>query len=308
MAVLVDPPRWPAHGTHFGHLVSDHSLDELHAFARSAGLPPRAFDHDHYDVPLARRDDLIAQGALAVTSTELLRRLVAGGLRVRPKDRTPRRPAARIAVLAAWDRLAPLLPDPATGVRDHLLERWNEPERVYHDLRHLAQCLRALDQLADGAPIDRTVLLAAWFHDAVHNGEPGADEQASADLALDLLGGSLPSAEVTEVARLVLGTIRHEPEPGDRAAELLTDADLSVLGLNRGRYHVYVRDVREEYARYDDEQFRLGRLQVVDDLLGRQQLFRTDGGRRLWQDSARVNLSEERRRLLDAGRDPVALS
>ena len=78
MAVLVDPPRWPAHGTQFGHLVSDTSLDELHAFARAAGLPARAFDHDHYDVPVARYADLVAQGALEVSSTELLRRLVAG--------------------------------------------------------------------------------------------------------------------------------------------------------------------------------------------------------------------------------------
>ena len=105
MAVLVDPPRWPAHGTQFGHLVSDTSLDELHAFARAAGLPARAFDHDHYDVPVARYADLVAQGALEVSSTELLRRLVAGGLRVRPGDRTPRRAAAREALPAAWQRL-----------------------------------------------------------------------------------------------------------------------------------------------------------------------------------------------------------
>ena len=46
--ILIDPPAWPAHGTHFGHLVSDASLDELHAFARRTGLPHRGFDHDHY--------------------------------------------------------------------------------------------------------------------------------------------------------------------------------------------------------------------------------------------------------------------
>lgn len=311
MAVLIDPARWPAHGTQFGHLVSDTALDELHAFARAAGLPPRAFDHDHYDVPVARYPDLIAQGAIELSSTELLRRLVAGGLRVRPKDRTPRRPAARLALMAAWDRLAPLLDEPSSQVRDDLLRRWSEPQRVYHDVRHLAQCLQALDQLADGAPIDRTVLLAAWFHDAVYNGEPGADEQASAALAGELLVQALPAADVREVERLVLGTIRHDPEPGDHGAELLMDADLSVLGLIRGRYHIYARDVREEYARYDDEQFSQGRLQVIDDLLGRDQLFRTERGRQLWQVAARTNLTEERARLLStsgAGRDAVPLS
>ena len=47
MTVLIDPPAWPAHGTVFSHLVSDASLEELHAFARAAGLSERAFDRDH---------------------------------------------------------------------------------------------------------------------------------------------------------------------------------------------------------------------------------------------------------------------
>ena len=33
MTVLVDPPLWPRHGTTWAHLVSDTSLDELHAGA-----------------------------------------------------------------------------------------------------------------------------------------------------------------------------------------------------------------------------------------------------------------------------------
>lgn len=64
--ILIDEPAWPAHGTVWGHVVSDTSLDELHAFARAAGLPERGFDHDHYDYPRARRDDLVAAGAVLV--------------------------------------------------------------------------------------------------------------------------------------------------------------------------------------------------------------------------------------------------
>lgn len=85
--ILLDEAQWPAHGTLWGHLVSDTSLDELHAFARAAGIPPRGFDHDHYDYPLERRDELIARGAVPVTPRELLRRLQAAGLRVRQKDK-----------------------------------------------------------------------------------------------------------------------------------------------------------------------------------------------------------------------------
>lgn len=82
MTVLIDEAIWPAHGTVWAHLVSDSSLDELHSFARRAGIPDRGFDHDHYDVPLERRAAVIALGAQPVTGRELLSRLQRSGLRV----------------------------------------------------------------------------------------------------------------------------------------------------------------------------------------------------------------------------------
>lgn len=82
MAILLDPPLWPKHDRVWGHLVSDSSLDELHTFAAAAGIPERAFDRDHYDVPSERYDALVELGALLVDSRELVRRLRASGLRV----------------------------------------------------------------------------------------------------------------------------------------------------------------------------------------------------------------------------------
>lgn len=87
--MLIDPPRWPAHGRLWAHLVSDTSHDELHAFARRFDIPPRGFDHDHYDVPDDRYDQLVSGGAVPVTSRELLRRITAAGLRRPRRDRRP---------------------------------------------------------------------------------------------------------------------------------------------------------------------------------------------------------------------------
>ncbi len=89
MTVLVDPPLWPRHGRLWSHLVSDASLAELHAFAERAGLPGRAFDLDHYDVPDEKHADLVALGAVPVSAGELIRRLRASGLRV-PAHARPR--------------------------------------------------------------------------------------------------------------------------------------------------------------------------------------------------------------------------
>lgn len=78
---------WPRHGRVWGHLVSDLSLDELHAFAARAGLPERGFDRDHYDVPAERYDELLELGAELVDGRDLVRRLRASGLRVPARDR-----------------------------------------------------------------------------------------------------------------------------------------------------------------------------------------------------------------------------
>ncbi|HEU0257737.1 MAG TPA: DUF4031 domain-containing protein [Microbacteriaceae bacterium] len=90
MTVLIDRPLWPAHGTVFSHLVSDASLHELHTFATRHGIPRRAFDLDHYDVPVSTYAELVSAGALEVTGRQLVLRLAASGLRVRGRDRPSR--------------------------------------------------------------------------------------------------------------------------------------------------------------------------------------------------------------------------
>ncbi|HEX6920705.1 MAG TPA: DUF4031 domain-containing protein [Actinomycetes bacterium] len=85
MAVLVDEPIWPFRGRLWCHLVSDTSYDELHLVAERLGIPRRAFQGDHYDVPAEMRDEAIAQGAQPVTGRELITRLRASGLRQQRK-------------------------------------------------------------------------------------------------------------------------------------------------------------------------------------------------------------------------------
>ncbi|MEO3803693.1 DUF4031 domain-containing protein [Nonomuraea sp. B1E8] len=86
MTVLIDPPNWPGpRGLMWSHLVSDSSLRELHDFALRLGVPERAFDRDHYDVPETVHARAVSLGAQAVGSRELLQRLVAAGLRRRKR-------------------------------------------------------------------------------------------------------------------------------------------------------------------------------------------------------------------------------
>ena len=83
--LLIDPPLWSAHGRLWSHLVSDASLAELHAFARRVGIPERAFEGDHYDVPEERYAACVAAGAAEVAPRDVVRALQRSGLRTQKR-------------------------------------------------------------------------------------------------------------------------------------------------------------------------------------------------------------------------------
>lgn len=296
VSILIDPPSWPAHGTLFSHLVSDTSLKELHGFARAQGLPERAFDRDHYDVPQRRYGTLVAAGALPVPATDLVRRLIASGLRVRAKERPER---LETVLLSRWEALGLAAP----GLGQELLACWSQKQRFYHDRAHLLAVLTSLETLTvSTAPAAHLpVYLAAWFHDAVYQGTP-TDEEDSAALALDRLQVlGVPPRVVEEVVRLVVLTKTHKPEPGDSAGALLCDADLEVLARTPAAYHRYAAAVRLEYAHVPDADFARGRARILRGLLEGGSLYSSSRGRELWEEPARANIEAELRDLEPGG-------
>ena len=182
----------------------------------------------------------------------------------------------------------------ASELRDRLLAAYAAPERRYHDLAHLREVLERLDELeAAGAVFDGDVVrLAAWFHDAVYDGRPEAEER-SARWAEDALGQLLPHDRVSTVARLVRMTADHRPGVDDADGHALSDADLGILAATPTRYAAYVAAVREEYAALPDDLFRAGRLAVVRELSAKPTLFHTAAAIDLWETAARANLAGE---------------
>lgn len=198
----------------------------------------------------------------------------------------------------------PDLPWPLTGadaLREELLAAYAEPTRGHHGLGHLAEVLARLEELAAaGTSYDRTpVLLAAWFHDAVYDGERDAEER-SATWAEEALPTVTDAATTTEVARLVRLTEHHHPEADDPNGCALSDADLAILAAPPQRYDEYVAAVRQEYGHLDDDVFAEGRTAVLRALVDRPRLFRTAHGSTHWESPARANVARELGRLAPA--------
>ncbi len=133
--------------------------------------------------------------------------------------------------------------------------------------------------------------LAAWFHDGVYDGRPGAEER-SAQWAERALTGENP-ALVAEVARLVRLTEHHRPVDGDANGCALSDADLAILAAPAARYAEYVVAVRAEYAHVPEDAFSAGRAAILGDLLAKPHLFHTAYAREHWEAPARRNVTHE---------------
>ena len=136
------------------------------------------------------------------------------------------------------------------------------------------------------------VVLAAWFHDGVYDGEPDA-EKRSAAWAAEALPTLVEPDIVDEVVRLVLLTEHHIPADDDPNGGALSDADLAILAAPPERYAEYVASVREEYAHVPDDLFAAGRADDPPALLAKPHLFHTPYAQASWEAAARANVERE---------------
>jgi predicted metal-dependent HD superfamily phosphohydrolase len=153
--------------------------------------------------------------------------------------------------------------------------------------------LRHVDDLADLARDVTAVRLAAWFHDAVYDGAPDAEERSAQLAERELAGVGLDAALRGEVVRLVRLTATHDVADGDADGAVLADADLAVLAADPERYAAYASGVRREYAHVGDAEFAAGRSAVLRRLLARPSLYRTPYAQAHWEARARANVETE---------------
>ncbi|MFD1505530.1 hypothetical protein FE374_02710 [Georgenia yuyongxinii] len=186
-----------------------------------------------------------------------------------------------------------------------LLTRWQEPDRHFHNLKHLVDVLARVDELAEETHHPDVVRLAAWYHGAVFNATAikayarsgGEDERASADLVKEELSAlGVPAKVTARIADLILNLRRHDADPKDIDSLALCDADLAILAAEPQRYRAYRHAVREEYAHLPTRHYVEGRTAIVNKLLGRRHLFLSPLGAQ-WEDTARENLRAELERL-----------
>ena len=179
-----------------------------------------------------------------------------------------------------------------------LTRLYSESHRHYHNLHHVAEVLRLLEQFEGNVADYTAVRFAAWFHDAVYDTGKDTNEEESASLAERALKElEVPPPSIALTRRLILATKRHEAEGDLPDLGLFLDADLSILGAEEETYLTYSDAIRKEYAWVPEAAYREGRLKVVTSFLRRGRLYYTEALAERFDARARRNLSEEVRSL-----------
>lgn len=206
--------------------------------------------------------------------------------------------SAVAAVASLGDRPGDHDPISATGER--LWERWREPHRGYHDIRHLDEVLAAVGRLGRGADpaLLAQALLAACYHDAIYDPTRDDNESASAALAnAELAALGVPPDDAAAVAALVLETREHDLPPPHTPSAWLHDADLWILAAPTGRFDDYCAQVRREYAAVPPDLYARERGRILGALRDRPRLYASPLAYAEWEPRARANLRRELERL-----------
>jgi predicted metal-dependent HD superfamily phosphohydrolase len=174
--------------------------------------------------------------------------------------------------------------------REELVAAYTVPNRHYHNLAHIEDCLAALAHVENLSARDREILSAAiWWHDVVYDATRADNEELSARLAEQHVREDIRQ----EVGRLIRLTKTHDVQPDDRLGAILISIDLSILGAEPARYDAYAAAIRQEFIHVPEADYRAGRAKVLGQFAARPVIFPDTAFAARYDRQARENLARE---------------
>lgn len=103
---------------------------------------------------------------------------------------------------------------------------------------------------------------------------------------------NIPSEIIKNCKTQILATKKHK-ENSDSDTNFFIDADLSIFGQPDDIYENYRKNVRLEYLYYPSVIFNKGRIQILNNSLKQDSIFKTNYFKNKFEEQAKVNLNKE---------------
>jgi predicted metal-dependent HD superfamily phosphohydrolase len=169
-----------------------------------------------------------------------------------------------------------------------LCRRLDGPDRRFHNLNHIQDCLHRFDEVASLLVDPDAVEIAIWFHDAVYVPSDAENERLSAELFLAQSPGAEPAFR-RRVCGLILST-RHQRPARSHDRRFIEDIDLAGFGASWEEFMRHGALLREEFAAQSDAEYRAGQVAFLRRLEQRRWFFSTAYFRDRYESRARENL------------------
>jgi len=195
--------------------------------------------------------------------------------------------AGRFADL--WHRRVASPPSPdAAKVHADLCRLYAAPYRRYHNLGHIKDCLRLVDEVAS-LLIDRdAVEFGLWFHDSVYDTGVTNNEWRSAELFLEVSAGASFVFRHRVCGHILATRHRGTVRGNDRC--FLVDIDLSGFGAPWEEFMRNGELLREESSDQPDAKYHAGQVIFLTGLQQRRHFFQTEYFRERYEAAARANI------------------
>lgn len=181
----------------------------------------------------------------------------------------------------------------AENVLQDMIAKYAEPQRFYHCLSHVEDCLRHFNRAKPFLEFPQSIELALWFHDVIYDPKKGNNEAASAAYAKEALAGlGYGQPSIQQVGDLILIT-KHPSSPISQDEKFLVDIDLAILGAPKDVYKRYANDIRSEYDHVPQIMYALGRKKVLKRFLKAESIYCTELFGERYEKAARENLQWE---------------
>ena len=176
-------------------------------------------------------------------------------------------------------------------------KKYNSAGRYYHTTTHLEKLIDELNSCKHLIADWDTLLFSVFYHDIIYNVLKSNNEEKSADLAVKRLSiTEFPVVRTDSCKEQILATKSHLFS-NNQDTNLLTDADLSVLGQPSDVYEQYCSQIRKEYSIYPGIVYKPGRKKVLIHFLNMEKIFKTSFFYNKYELQARANLGSELKRL-----------
>lgn len=173
------------------------------------------------------------------------------------------------------------------------------PKRYYHTFNHVKKCFNYLCEFEFYSPFALSEIefdqlaIAILFHDAVYDIPSGfhTNEICSANVAwYHLRSIGVKELFIDSICDLIKQTDHNLPWDGHYLSGILRDIDLQELGMSYRLFSKNNRNIRKEYAIYNDAEYIAGRRSFFSNLLDKKSIYVTGYFKENYELKARENI------------------